>query len=473
MEDVALAPHDAAARTPARPRSPERDLTLVPDADPALERMVVRRSPEQAEQLVLDLIAAHADSLLRTARRYSLCADDAQDAYQRGLEILMRHAARLDADRAGGWLHTVVKHEALAVNRSRCRIVGGEEVDFDAIEMRTAPSPEERVLGFEQVARSAEALQRLKPQEVRALWLKAMGNSYQEICDATGWTYTKVNRCLAEGRKSFLARYAGIEAGEECRRWAPVLSAMVDGEATAEQVLEFRPHLRNCAGCRAALRELRGSNAPLAALFPAGGVALLGGEGGLDGAGDMLSRLWHALWGGLSDRAATTALQAQSMAQAILPGRSMAVAASVAALAGGGFAIDEAVLKAPRTTVDAPAVSAAADRPATSQVAPLVRLPAATTVAQRSARAQSARRTPKRRPRVRRRRAAPAVVRAPRARTATATAPPAATASGARAGARATRASPTPAAPAPRVVAPRAPARARTAAPGEFGVETR
>src|SRR6478735_6655246 len=144
MEDVALAPHDAAALTSVPPLPPDRDLTLVPDADPALGRMVVRRSPEQAEQLVLDLIAAHADSLLRTARRYSLCADDAQDAYQRGLEILMRHAARLDADRAGGWLHTVVKNEALAVNRSRCRILGGEEVDFDAIEMRTAPSPEER-----------------------------------------------------------------------------------------------------------------------------------------------------------------------------------------------------------------------------------------------------------------------------------------------------------------------------------------
>ena len=49
------------------------------------------------------------------------------------------------------------------------------------------------MLGFEQVARSAEALQRLKPQEVRALWLKAMGNSYQEICDATGWSYTNVS----------------------------------------------------------------------------------------------------------------------------------------------------------------------------------------------------------------------------------------------------------------------------------------
>jgi DNA-directed RNA polymerase specialized sigma24 family protein len=95
MEDVAIAPLEAAA-----------NLSPV-DPEPAV---VVLRSPEQAERLVLDLIAAHADSLLRTARRYSLCADDAQDAYQRGLEILLRHAARLDSDRAGGWLHTVVYH---------------------------------------------------------------------------------------------------------------------------------------------------------------------------------------------------------------------------------------------------------------------------------------------------------------------------------------------------------------------------
>jgi hypothetical protein len=40
----------------------------------------------------------------------SSCADDAQDAYQRGLEILLRHADRLDSERAAGWLHTVVNH---------------------------------------------------------------------------------------------------------------------------------------------------------------------------------------------------------------------------------------------------------------------------------------------------------------------------------------------------------------------------
>src|SRR4051794_3516186 len=108
MEDVAIAPQDAATHPSLVVHGPE-------------PRLVVQRSPEQAEQLVLDLIAAHADSLLRTARRFSLCADDAQDAYQRSLEILMRHAARLDGDRAPGWLHTVVKNEALAINRARSR----------------------------------------------------------------------------------------------------------------------------------------------------------------------------------------------------------------------------------------------------------------------------------------------------------------------------------------------------------------
>ena len=86
------------------------------DGAPAAARL---RSADQAHALVVSLVSAHADSLLRVARRHSLCADDAQDAYQRGLEILLRHGDRLDPERAAGWLHTVVKHEAMAVRASR------------------------------------------------------------------------------------------------------------------------------------------------------------------------------------------------------------------------------------------------------------------------------------------------------------------------------------------------------------------
>jgi anti-sigma factor RsiW len=104
-----------------------------------------------------------------------------------------------------------------------------------------------------------------------------------------GWFRTKVNRCLAEGRKSFLQRYAGIESGAECERWAGVLSAMVDGEASAADLVDVRPHLRNCPGCRATVRELRRSSAPLAAVFPAAGLALA--DGPVEQAGGLLGRL--------------------------------------------------------------------------------------------------------------------------------------------------------------------------------------
>ena len=104
---------------------------------------------------------------------------------------------------------------------------------------------------------SAEALQRLKPQELRALWLKAEGFSYAEICEQTGWTHTKVNRCITEGRRAFMARYARIDGGDECERWLPLLSAIVDGEATPEQLARDPPApaqlraraARRCASC--------------------------------------------------------------------------------------------------------------------------------------------------------------------------------------------------------------------------------
>ena len=52
------------------------------------------RSPvwhgDAVEDEVLALVREHAAALLRIARRYSICADDAQDAYQRALEKLVR-----------------------------------------------------------------------------------------------------------------------------------------------------------------------------------------------------------------------------------------------------------------------------------------------------------------------------------------------------------------------------------------------
>ena len=128
---------------------------------------------------------------------------------------------------------------------------------------RPLPAPgaavDERVERDERVARSLEALARIKPDQRTALLLKAEGFSYHEIGERLGWTYTKVNRAITEGRRRFLAVVANIESGAECERFAPMLMALVRGGAESEDLVALRPHLRRCAGCRATVRELHAS----------------------------------------------------------------------------------------------------------------------------------------------------------------------------------------------------------------------
>jgi len=66
--------------------------------------------PARTDDWVLATIQDHAATLLNTARRHSLCRDDAQDAYQRAIEIFLGRADRLERATVTGWLHTVVNH---------------------------------------------------------------------------------------------------------------------------------------------------------------------------------------------------------------------------------------------------------------------------------------------------------------------------------------------------------------------------
>jgi RNA polymerase sigma factor (sigma-70 family) len=239
------------------------------------------RARSEAPDVVVETIHRNAASLVGFARRHSLCADDANDAYQRGIEIFLRRSETVEPETALAWLRTVIKHEAMAIRRSRLQLLGPEDVDLDLQESPTVPTPEEQIATFDRLASSAEAFQRLKPHEVRALWLKAQGLSYEEIGKVTGWSYTKVNRCLTEGRRAFLERFAEIESGQECERWTAVLSAMADGEATSEQVVQARPHLRNCPACRATLRAFHQATRDLGLVFPlpvAGAVTATAGD---------------------------------------------------------------------------------------------------------------------------------------------------------------------------------------------------
>jgi RNA polymerase sigma factor (sigma-70 family) len=161
--------------------------------------------PRDRHTRAVELLDAHGRSLQRIARRYSHCPDDADDAVQRAAEILLTKAPPLEPERLIAWMVVVTKHEALAVRRSRDRVLGkGAHPEAIADPLDTLPSelpgPRERAERAEHLREARRALASLKANERLAILLQAEGFSYAEICELCGWTYTKVNRCLAEGR---------------------------------------------------------------------------------------------------------------------------------------------------------------------------------------------------------------------------------------------------------------------------------
>lgn len=309
------------------------------------------RRKEDAEDATLRLVQEHSVALLRFARRFSHCADDAHDAYQRALEILVRRMRVDPPAQPLSWLRTVLRNEALAVRAERERLLGRLELDLDRHEDRSTADPAEQAVGHERLRHTAEALQRLKPQEVTALVLRAEGLSYAEIGSRMGWTYTKTNRCVTEGRRALLERLGAIESGAECARWLPLLSALADGEATAAQVADLRPHLRSCPACRATLREIHAVPAQVALLVPPAVVEAATRAAGEGFAGHVEVGL-HAL----VDRVTLLATRAQSAFE-VLPGAKLAaVAASTVAIAGGGVVLDQAKDAKPASPVAATTV---------------------------------------------------------------------------------------------------------------------
>src|SRR5215203_1786283 len=287
-----------------------------------------RPARAEIDAAALQLLARHGAQILATARLYAASPEDAEDACQRGLEILLTKAPSTSEDELIPWLKTVVKHEAFALRRQRDRhspvTDDGELRDRPA----TAGVTHEQAERLERLRQGAEALGHLKPHEIRALVLKAEGFSYREICAMTGWSYTKVNRLLTEGRRAFLRRVSGIQRGAECARYEPLLSALADGEASAEDLARLRPHMRTCLSCRAALREFRAVPDRVASVVPAAPLAA-------DGGGPLRNAL-ESLVGAAQHKTAAMGERLHTAVELATGQKLAAVAASAAALAGGG-----------------------------------------------------------------------------------------------------------------------------------------
>jgi RNA polymerase sigma factor (sigma-70 family) len=182
------------------------------DTQPKSRASVNRK---QNAALLSELLADCESILRQQARKHAELPEDVDDVLQSAY-LLFIERYRGDWEPLA-WLQTTVKRECWALYRkaSRRRVrsldAANRSTDSDGPWVEAlpspAPDPEERAERGEDVEEHRRALAELKPAERRALGLLAAGLSYAEICDVTGWSHTKVNRCLAEGRAGLRHRH--------------------------------------------------------------------------------------------------------------------------------------------------------------------------------------------------------------------------------------------------------------------------
>ena len=118
---------------------------------------------------------------------------------------------------------TVVKHEAMEIRASRLRLLGGADSSWTRARRSRFPGRRSGPPTGSGPTARWPPWATLKRDEARALVLQAAGRTYAEIEAETGWSHTKVNRALTEGRAAFRARACSARRGRRVRplRFAP------------------------------------------------------------------------------------------------------------------------------------------------------------------------------------------------------------------------------------------------------------
>ena len=174
-------------------------------------------------QEIAAFYARYASRLQRiVSAKVNAPAQTIEDACQSAwVTLLRREDVTLD-ERGAAWLATVAIHEGWRLTRrgevpaAAMRPGMPESPGLAADE----PTADEQALARIEHAKRVADLRTLKESERRALYLKALGYSYNEICDLTAASYTAVNRRLSEGRARLraLKRERDAEQGDADER---------------------------------------------------------------------------------------------------------------------------------------------------------------------------------------------------------------------------------------------------------------
>ncbi len=168
-------------------------------------------SQAEVRELAAQLYREKRAHLLRVANRNAANAADAEEAVNDAFASFL-HAFDPNGEApALPWITLALKRECWRKRRqAHLDRQVGQEAERGAQELgsviESIPSrttgPEELVIGR---ADARARLGALKPDQRTALGQLAAGYSYKEIAARRGWTYTKVNRCVSEGRATLRA----------------------------------------------------------------------------------------------------------------------------------------------------------------------------------------------------------------------------------------------------------------------------
>ena len=168
--------------------------------------MYAQRPQRQVRNLAEELYTTNRGYLLSIARRHAHTEPDAHEALHEAFASFLSH---FDPGRGApplAWLTLTLKRQCWRQRReARLDRQLGQEADRHRGErgsfvdelVSVEAGPAERIIERDD---GRWRLERLKAAERVALGLRAAGYSYEEIAERCGWSYTKVNRCLSEGR---------------------------------------------------------------------------------------------------------------------------------------------------------------------------------------------------------------------------------------------------------------------------------
>ena len=292
-----------------------------------------------------------APGLIRYAARFTRSLHDAEDAYQRTMELALTRAPVVEPQRFMAWLRTVLRNEAIAVSAARHRegpAAGADVPDGYGEVLEDGVSVDVLAEWRERYRSIQDGLAGLSDAQRICLMLQTAGASYERIREITGFSLRKVERSVLEGRADLTAWELRLASGDACADLDEMIGRVAAAQASARERRVVSRHVKHCGTCRATLRDRRESNEWLAALVP---VALLGGQA-MVGAPDPTPVIawWERIGDGATVRVGTMVHMAME-----LPGSALAkVGAGTAAVVVAGAAALPMVVDDPRAPAPTP-----------------------------------------------------------------------------------------------------------------------